>query len=337
MFKGILITLSTIFWITLHQNLFSEDMSDFLKEPNELDFIEKEMSFDINTDYINFPEIGDKNIFEAINDLSICRNEDVRKFINIYLTRGREHIKRYIERSYLYLDAVEEIFKENPDMPPELVLLPLLESGFNPFAVSRSKAVGLWQFMAPTARMLGLKNDQWVDERRNVRKSTRAAIRHLRGLHMKFGSWKLALAGYNGGGNYVARMLESSDTKDLWTLREAGVLYRETCEYVPRYIAIMVIYKNQKLFGIEDEITKPVLEEIKTVTVRRQTDLTVLSKRLKIPVSKIRSLNPELKQDKTPPVANYSLYLPSMAAISFNEYDVKLASMQKKLALFRLE
>jgi membrane-bound lytic murein transglycosylase D len=326
-FKYFIILATTMFLICFGQNLFSWELSNiFIELKLTEDEFKRTMGFNLDEDFIHLPAIGDKNIFKAAHDLSICRNEDVRKFIYVYLNKGRPYLKRSIEQSYLYLNTIEEILKENPDIPQEISLLPLLESGFNPHAVSKSKAVGLWQFMDATSKILGLKNDKWVDERRDVKKSTRAAIRHLRGLYKKFNSWELALAAYNGGCNYLSKSLNATNTQDLWTLRDTGVLYNETHEYVPRYIALMLIYKNQKIFVIKNEITIPTPKKVKTIALKKQTNLDKKKKKLKIPLSTIKSLNPELKQDITPPVANYLLHLPDVKAVidialNYNEFE----------------
>jgi len=131
--------------------------------------MEKIESFDPDRDILYLPEIKDKDIFQAARDLSICRHNAVRRHIYLYLTKGRQYLIRAIENSYHYNDMIDEVMKKNHDLPEEIGLLPLLESCFNPQAVSSSKAVGLWQFVDNTARPLGLRHDRWIDERRHVK------------------------------------------------------------------------------------------------------------------------------------------------------------------------
>ena len=117
--------------------------------------LKKVQEFNPEKDTLYLPGLENKELFESIEDLSMCRNEDVRKYIYLYLTSGREYLIKSIERSYIYIDIINDIMKKNPDIPAEIALLPLLESGFDPNAVSRSNAVGLWQFLQSTSSHLG--------------------------------------------------------------------------------------------------------------------------------------------------------------------------------------
>ncbi len=193
-----------------------------------------------------------KDFFESVRDLSILRREEVRKFVYLYLTTGRQYSIRAISRSQTYMDLILKILQSHPGMPPELALLPLLESGFDPDAVSRSRAVGLWQFMRETSAMLGLRTDGRVDERRHVVKSTNAAIRHLNNLYRSLGSWELALAAYNGGSGTVSRAISRCGSRNFWEIRDTGILPDETAEYLSRYAALMIIYQNRDSLGLSE-------------------------------------------------------------------------------------
>lgn len=267
------------------------------------------LTYNPDDELLYLPDLDNKNVFQAIDDLSICRRADVRKYIYIYSTYGREYTVNAIKKSELYMDTIEEEFAKNPEIPTELMLLPLLESGFNPNAVSRSNAVGLWQFMAPTARALGLKNDKWVDERRDIQKSTAAAIRHLRGLYQTFNKWDLAVAGYNGGCGHVGRAMKRANSTDYWKLADNGYLSKQTSEYIARYAALMIIYKNQDLLDIDI----PSNEIIKTglVKLNNPVNLTEIAALSGTSLNKIYQFNPQLKANMTPPYYNqYSLRLP---------------------------
>ena len=300
-------------------NLFSN--TTFTSE--ELEKIE---AFDPDKDILYLPAL-DKNsdIFHSIKDLSICRKKAVRKYIYIYLTRGREYVKRSIERSYLSMDIINDVFEKNKDIPKEIAILPLLESGYNPHAVSRSNAVGLWQFVSNTSGPLGLKVNQWVDERRNIEKSTEAALRHLRNLHRRFKSWDLALAAYNGGGGYISRAIKKTGAKNIWELRDSGVLRKETHEYVPRYIALVLIYKNQGLFEIKDEITEPKQHETTIVHLKYSVELKNIANISGTSIDNIRKLNPDLKQNIIPLYnKRYDLRMPKKAGEQLIENRHKL-------------
>ncbi len=277
-------------------------------------------TFDPGRDILYLPEISGRDIFEASRDLSICRNSAVRKHLYLYLTTKREYLLRAINRSYRYEAAIAEIIKNNSDLPEELWLLPLLESCFNPHAVSVSRAVGLWQFLENTSRPLGLKCDRWIDERRSVEKSTEAALRHLRTMRTIFPRWDLALAAYNGGAGYMQRTMNRTGVSDYWKLAEQKLIREETGDYVPKFIALMLIYKNQRLFGIQDDIIRPDTCATTTVELRRPADLHDVARFSGIPVQKLRELNPELATAKTPPFMKpYRLRVPADARDKIDE------------------
>lgn len=277
--------------------------------------LNKILNLDPDQDVKFLPELGSKDFFEACDDLSICRQPEVRKYLYLYLTKGRPYVIRSIENSKVYLPEIEKIFAENPDMPKDLMMLPLLESGFNPRAVSRTKAMGMWQFVSLTSGALGLKNDRWIDERRDVAKSTSAAIRHIRYLYKNLGSWNLVLAAYNGGAGHVKRSMSQQEDKYFWSLVNNRAFREETNQYVPRFAALLVIYKHQGMFGISDEIKQPVTGDITSVEFENPVSLYELSKMTGISIKDIRNLNPELKKNITPPyIKNYELNLPVHAA-----------------------
>lgn len=290
--------------------------------------LEKVKEFNPETDILYLPGLGGKDIFQASKDLSITRKKEIRKFIYLYLTTGREYIKASICRSYDYMDIIQEILKEYPDIPSEIAVLPLLESGFNPMAVSKSNAIGLWQFLNNTSVYFGLKHDKWVEERRDIDKSTRAACDHLRHLYNTFGSWDLALAAYNGGGGQIKRAMDKTGASDIWELKKTGVLTKETEEYVPRYIALLIIYSNQKLFGLEKEIAKPEKEDTTLIKLEYAVDINEVSKHLEVPICTIKKYNPELNRNITPlTVEDYSLRLPVKAA---KDFEKKSSLLYKK-------
>jgi membrane-bound lytic murein transglycosylase D len=282
-------------------------------------------SFDPDRDILYLPPLTNKDIFEASRDLSICRNKSVRKYIYIYLTAGREYLVRGIRQSYRYEGIISGVLKRNADLPEELGLLPLLESCFDPRAVSSSRAVGLWQFVDNTAKPLGLQCNRWLDERRHVEKSTEAALRHLRNMRQIFPRWDLALAAYNGGAGYVKRSMDKNRFGDFWKLHDAGLLRDETSEYVPKFIALLVIYKNQRLFGVSEEAARPEKLDTEYFTLRQPVDLREVSRITGVPLQTIRDLNPELNTTITPPASrNYQIRVPSDTVKKLNEKSGEL-------------
>ncbi|HQP49984.1 MAG TPA: lytic transglycosylase domain-containing protein [Spirochaetota bacterium] len=274
--------------------------------------IETVENYDPDENILFLPSLKNKKFFQSINDLSVCRRKEVRKFMYIYLTRGRDYVKRSIQKSEFYLSIISEIFARHPEVPPELALLPLLESGFNPRAVSRSSAVGLWQFMRGTSEMLDLRTDHWIDERRDIEKSTEAAIRHLKTLYGIFNDWELALAAYNGGAGHVGRAMKRTGAKTFWDLMKSGALRTETSEYVPRFAALLIIYQNQELLQLKDELEMPALPRTDTVRLTSPANISNISKLSGTSLAMLKLLNPELNRDQTPPYyQNYTLRLPA--------------------------
>ncbi len=276
---------------------------------------EKRREFNPRKDILYLPKIEGKELFQSIDDLSICRRASVRKHIYLYLTRGRKFLINGIRRSKRYMNTIENVFVANYKLPEALKLLPLLESGFNPRAVSKSNAVGLWQFLSNTSKHLGLRINRWVDERRDIEKSTHAAARHLSNLYRTFNSWPLALAAYNGGGGYVERALKKTGATNIWELMDSGELREETSQYLPKFIALTVIYKNMRLFGISEEIPHDENAVPGTYLLDYPVKLRHISRFAGITERRIRELNPQLRLDMTPPsMRNYSIRVPAPAA-----------------------
>src|SRR6185312_16044269 len=189
-----------------------------------------------------------------------------------------------------------------------MVYLGLIESGFSSTAVSRTKAIGMWQFMAGTARLYGLKMDQWVDERRDPYKATDAAARLLSDLNNEFGSWYLAAAAYNAGSGRVSRGLrkinkggEDSVTDSMFfRLSDKRYLKRETRDYVPKLIAAALIAKEPSRYGFD---TLPGLPPLvyDEVSITEQTGLDVVARLADTTTSAVLELNPQFFRGVTPP------------------------------------
>jgi hypothetical protein len=146
-------------------------------------------------------------------------------------------------------------------MPEDLVYLAMIESGFNNFARSHARAVGPWQFISATGKRYGLAVNWWVDERRDITKSTLAAVEYLKELDQLFGSWELAAAAYNAGEGKIARAIQRYGTKDFWILSKQRFLRQETRDYVPKIIAAAIISKNRAQFGFTESYSKPGADE----------------------------------------------------------------------------
>ncbi|MSQ81065.1 MAG: LysM peptidoglycan-binding domain-containing protein [Candidatus Methylopumilus sp.] len=171
-----------------------------------------------------------------------------KKYEDWYSARP-EYLERMMDRTEKYLFyVVGEVEKRG--MPSEIALLPMIESAYNPIANSKSKAVGIWQFIPSTGRFYGLKQDWWQDKRRNVVDATNAALDYLQKLHALFGTWDLALAAYNAGEGTISRAIASNRAKGLPSDYAHLKLPKETKDYVPKLQAIKNIISNPNQYGL---------------------------------------------------------------------------------------
>jgi len=176
--------------------------------------------------------------------------DSVQSYLQAFTTTKRGLIAGSLSRGKQYFPMMRRIFREQ-GIPPGLIYLAIVESGLNPTARSPKGAVGLWQFMADTARRYGLKVDDEQDDRQHPERSTRAAARYLRDLFAQFGSWHLALAGYNAGEGRVAAAIRLQGSRNFWVLAENQSLPAETRNYVPQLLAVTMILKNPEKYGFQ--------------------------------------------------------------------------------------
>lgn len=228
----------------------------------------------------------------------------VERWLGYYTVTGRESMQRYLSRSTRYLPMIKRILKEE-GLPEDLAYLPIIESGYSPYAYSPALAVGIWQFIPVTGKNYGLKIDVWVDERRDPEKSTRAAARLLKDLHARLGDWALALAAYNCGEGCVNRAM-SNGKKSFWNLS----LPAETEAYVPKYFAAVLIAREPELYGLYVAPEPPL--DVKAIELRGVIELKKFAELSQIEYEGLKALNPELLGTTTPPKAKtYRLNVPS--------------------------
>ena len=244
----------------------------------------------------------------VLYNIPIVIDPAVQSHMRFFHTSIRDRFEQWLVRFNRYRPLVETIFAEF-DLPSDLVNLALVESGFNPYAYSRAKATGPWQFMKGTGKIYGLRIDHYVDERRDPIKSTVAAARYLRDLYDLFGAWPLAMAAYNAGEGKVQRALHKAQAESFSEISRTKLIRRETKQYVPRIMAATIIAKNPNEYGFNHEPVKPhVFEE---VAVTRPLHFGAISNTTGIPYSELRLLNPELRRDATPPDSGvYQLKVP---------------------------
>lgn len=261
----------------------------------------------------------DDEIEEEITyDVPVVVNDKVEFFIKYFQTRGRKYFEKWLARSAMYLPMLKDIFVQN-GLPEDLVYLALIESGFNPNAKSRARAVGMWQFMKWTGKKYGLRADLWVDERRDPEKATWAAAKYLKDLYGIFNSWHLAAASYNAGEGRIMRAVKKHKTDDFWIVaKQKKTLKRETRDYIPKYIAAMLIAKEPAKYGFPDMAYQPRIAYDKIV-IPGATDLRVIANACECSVEDIKELNPELLKWFTPP--------------NYPEYEIKLP--KEKAGVFK--
>ncbi len=240
--------------------------------------------------------------------IPLVMNRHVKRALKLLTGRERNFFLAAYRRSGKYRPAIIQALKE-AGLPEELSWLPLIESGFKVRALSRARALGLWQFIASTGYKFGLKRDPWIDERMDPEKSTKAAIAYLKELHQIFGEWTTVLASYNCGERRVLNVIRRQKINYLdnfWDLYQR--LPRETAFYVPKFLAVLHILNDPQAHGM----TLPPFDremEIERITINKQVHIKTIAKRLDMDYSVLKGLNPELRKNLTPKTP-YALKVP---------------------------
>ncbi len=215
-------------------------------------------------------------------------NAQVAKWVDFFCGAGRSTFERWLKRSGRYMELFRAALQKE-GLPPDLVHLVFVESGFNMHARSVSAAVGPWQFLRSTGRLFGLTVNQWVDERKDPEKSTVAAARYLKHLYAIFGDWPLALASYNAGEGTVLRAIKRQGTDNYWDLK----LPRQTEDYVPQFMAILAISRDPSRYGFDAvDLDDPVAFD--EVAFKGAVDLRAIAKLTDCTVPELKELNPAI-------------------------------------------
>ena len=224
-------------------------------------------------------------------------NNMVRTCIDRYTTRNRSLVSYMLGMSEFYMPIIEEEI-DRQGIPHELKYLPIIESALNPKAVSRANAKGLWQFIFSTAKLYGLRSNNYIDERFDPIKSTKAALRYLNDLYGIFGSWELAIAAYNcGPGNVKKAIMRSGGKTDFWEIYRW--LPRETRGYLPMFIAanyIMTYHNEHGIYPLEP--ATPIITD--TVVVNKNLHFKQITDICEADIEEIRALNPQYIKDIIP-------------------------------------
>ncbi len=227
-----------------------------------------------------------------IFDLPVTYNPKVGQWISYFQGRGSKWFNEWLERSFRFLPMMQHDLKSN-GLPQDLAYMVMIESGFSAQATSTASAVGPWQFIKTTGERYGLQSNSWLDERRDFKKSTMAAIRYIQDLYKEFNSWYLVAAAYNMGENGLRRLTQKHQTKDFWRLAKIKALPRETEEYVPKILAAMLISKAPALYGFNNISSLSPLD-YELVKAPGGTDLEQLADHLGVTRRALKELNAEL-------------------------------------------
>ena len=242
------------------------------------------------------------------SDLPLMMTDQVAGYISYFSNRGRGSFEHAFARSGRYHDMMVSILKEE-GVPQDLIYLAQAESGFQPLAVSRAGARGIWQFMGSRGRGYGLQRSLWVDDRQDPEKSTRAAAHHLKDLYKQFGDWYLAMAAYNSGPGTVQAAVRRTGYADFWELYRRNVLPKETRNYVPIILAVTIMTKNLSHYGFDDvSMDEPTAFD--TVTVNYPVDLRLVADCVDATPAQLQQLNPSLLRLSTPKEGRFELHLP---------------------------
>lgn len=242
-------------------------------------------------------------------DLPPIEHEDIDRELNWFVNHPT-YIDRVQNRAEPFLySIVKQVEKQ--DIPGEIALLPVIESAFQPHAISPANAAGIWQFIPSTGRMYGLKHSHTYDGRRDIYASTRAAIKYLKKLHKEFnGDWLLAIAAYNCGEGAVGRSIQKNVARglptDFWSLD----LPQETRSYVPRLLAVAKLFSTADQYGI-DLHHIPNSAKFKPVKVTSQLDLALAADAADMPLEQLHELNPGFKGNFTDIEGSYHLFIPA--------------------------
>ena len=277
---------------------------------------------------------ADSAVTWDIDVATFSGHDRVRYYLDFFTGVGRERMLVWLQRLPRYEPMIRSRLSE-AGLPGDLVYLALIESGFSNRAVSRSRAVGMWQFMAPTGRGYGLRIDGWVDERRDPVKATAAATRFLKDLRARFGSLYLAAAAYNGGAGRVGRGLnalgdgepvEEYSDSSFFRLYDSRLIHRETKDYVPKLIAAATIAKEPSRYGfVVAGADQPFAAD--SVYVADMTGLDVIARLADTTVAVIRDLNPQYLRLVTPPGTRSIVLVPpgmgERTQIAFNDLPAR--------------
>jgi membrane-bound lytic murein transglycosylase D len=274
-------------------------------EPSPLDELSK-ITLNEKESNVSDKEVADAEQVKNTLDFDFKLHPLVVGYINFYQGRGRGTMETGLRRSGQYMAMARKIFREE-GVPEDVVWLGQVESTWRPTARSWAAASGLWQFIPGTGSRFGLRQTAYVDERNSFEKATRASAQYLKWLHNRFGNWELAMAAYNTGEGNIDRAISRAGVADFWAIYP--YIAQETRNYVPNILAVILIAKNPERYGFRNvQRMSPLAYD--TISVPSATSLGLVAALADTNVDYLRSINPELRRDMTPPGEAYLLRVP---------------------------
>lgn len=248
-------------------------------------------------------------VSRSIHSIPVEMNREVEKWLNYFTQKDRARFQRFLSRGARYREIVENVLEEN-GLPGELYYLAMIESGYQNHATSHASAVGVWQFIPGTGKRYGLTINKYIDERRDPIRATEAAARYLRDLYNVFGSWHLAMAGYNAGEYRVVRSIFKSKSRDFWELVRMKALPRETRNYVPKFLAAVEIGSNPAKYGFRIQKSKS-YPDLQAINIPGPLSLKSIASLSGVPVKTLVQVNPHLLRGRIPSSQNgYEVWVP---------------------------
>ncbi len=262
-------------------------------------------SLDIESSFLNDSIMNEMRI----KNLSVSKNK---------------HFFKTMQDAYIFIPAIKNLLNKH-NIPQEFLYLAMAESNFKIKAYSNKKASGLWQFMSGTGKLYNLKIDKYVDERRDLIKSTKAASKYLSSLHKRFGKWYLAAIAYNCGGGRLSKAIKKAGSDKLSVLLDEDKKYipRESRYYIRKIVALALIGTDEQ-FMLKSEyeylLNRANAYSIATIKLPRGESIRRVSKLLKMPLKDLQKLNRHLKYDFVPPYADdYDIYIPYIKLSEFKQ------------------
>ncbi|HTL38404.1 MAG TPA: lytic transglycosylase domain-containing protein, partial [Kofleriaceae bacterium] len=264
----------------------------------------------------------------AVPDIPFSWSNQLIEYLLFYKNdpRGRSILTAWLERRGRYHDLIVSHLRK-AHLPEDLEYDAMIESSYDVDDVSSAGALGLWQFMKAAGKIYGLRQDRWVDERKDPLRSTVAQMDYYQDLYQRFGNWEIALAAFNVGYGAMLRSIARYNTNDYYQLcaYENGLPW-ETCLYTPKMLAVAFVGKNLAAFGY-DKVKVQAPEVWDEVTVPTSISLSVIAKAAGASEADVKRLNPHLKRDRTPPgETNYVVRIPKGTSADFSRKLVDLQS-----------